>query len=99
MAEFDRFLAGIVESENDPCLLAVVVGPFLAGAETQARLQAVDLLAPGRERLFFLLLLWLFLGLLHFEFELPSGELAQRGVEFEIGSRCACLSKHPLVLN
>src|SRR6185295_19329006 len=91
MAEFDWGLADIAKSKNDPCLLAVMVGPLLAGAEAQARLQATDLLAPLGEG-FFLLLLFrsrfhrfprsrLLVGLFDFEFQFPCGVCRNRTIE------------------
>jgi hypothetical protein len=54
--ERNLFLADIADPDDQFDRLAVAVGPLLAGAQAQARLQATDLLAPGGEALLLLLL-------------------------------------------
>jgi hypothetical protein len=52
--ERNLFLADIADPDDQFDRLAVAVGPLLAGAKAQARLQAADLLAPGGEALLLL---------------------------------------------
>src|SRR5262245_10410910 len=57
----DHFLRDVANPQDQCDRLAVVVNPLLAGAETQARLQAalqraIDFLAPGGEALLLLVL-------------------------------------------
>src|SRR5262245_668991 len=95
--ELDDFHREIPNPGDDLYLLAEVVRALLAGAEPQTGLKALDLLPPGRERLFFFLLLRLLLGFLHFEFQFAGSELAQSGVDLD--RRHDGVSEDPLVLN
>jgi hypothetical protein len=78
------FVAWVANPEYERNLLAVVVGPLLAGAETQARLQAADLVVPGGEGI---LLRWHLLWFLDFNFQFPGGELIQSGVDLDCARR------------
>src|SRR6516165_7229951 len=96
MAKFDWGLAVIAKSKNDPCLLAVDVGPLLAGAEAQACLQAAHFLAPGGEG-HLLLLFRQLLGSLYFQSHHPGSEFAQSGVQCDSPGRR--VSKNPLIFD
>src|SRR4029077_9446807 len=61
--------------------LAVVIGPLLAGAEAQARLQDTDLFAPGGEGLLLIPLLRQLLCIFYYQFQPSCGELGQIGVD------------------
>src|SRR5262249_22781843 len=81
--ELHRLLADVADPDDQRDRLAVVVGPTGIGADAQPGLQAADLLAPGGEALPFTLLRRL-LGILHFQFQPPGGELAESGVELDL---------------
>ncbi len=55
--ELDLLLTDVANPDDKVDRFAVGVGPLLAGAEAQARLQSPDLLAPGGERLLLFVLL------------------------------------------